>query len=114
MTSPRRAPGVMGMSDDEVPEVEVVKKPKRSEAPVMLDMDTLRGLLQEQSQGLQQAHQQQLDRALSKMEKKQEDMFRTVTGRLDDATTNMEHMEGVIDALSRGCHRCPQQAGCCA
>ena len=103
MASPRRANqiGVTGISDDDVPDVEVVKKPKRSEGPVMLDMDTLRGLLQEQSQGLLSSHQRQLDQAVSRMEKRQEDMFRTMTGRLDEAATKMEHMQSVMESLSK-------------
>ena len=104
MTSPRRASRVTGISDDEVPDVEVVKKPKRSEGPVMLEMDTLRNLLQEQSQGLLQSHQRQLDQAVDRMEKRQEDMFRTMTGRLDEAATKMEQMESVVEALSKRVH----------
>ena len=43
MASPRKASTAMGISDDDVPDVEIVKKPKRSEGTVvMLDMDTLR------------------------------------------------------------------------
>ena len=101
MTSPRRGPGVTGISDDDVPEVEVVKKPKRAESPVMLDMGTLRALLQEQSQGLLQSHQKQLDQAIDRMEKRQEDMFRTMTGRMDEQATKMEHMESVMETLNK-------------
>ena len=101
MASLRRGQEVTGISDDEVPDLEVVKKPKRSESPVMLEMSTLRGLLQEQSQGLLPSHQKQLDQALARMEKRQEDMFRTMTGRLDETNTKMEQMESVVEALSK-------------
>ena len=101
MASPRKGREVTGISDDDVPDLEVVKKPKRSESHVLLEMSTLRGLLQEQSQGLLHSHQKQLDQALARMEKRQEDMFRTVTGRLDETNTKMEHMESVVEALSK-------------
>ena len=101
MASPRRSTVVAGISDDEVPEVEVVKKPKKAEAPVLLEMDVLRSLLQEQPQGLLKSHQRQLDQAVDRMEKRQEDMFRTMTGRLDEAASKMEQMESAMDVLTQ-------------
>ena len=83
MPSPRKT--VPEGSDSELEEAKGSKKSRKSVETssdrVVLEMSTLRLLLQEQSEGLLAAHDKQLDRAVKDMEAKQEAMFRTLHGR---------------------------------
>ena len=102
MASPKRA--IPEGSDGELEEAKGPKKSRKSESSsdrVVVDMSTLRLLLQEQSEGLLAARDKQLDRAVKDVEAKQEAMFRTLHGRMDHTADKVDKVEAKVEELEK-------------
>ena len=91
MASPRR--GLDGISDDDIDNESGAKKLKTNPDVVMVDITTLRSLLQEQAAGIVQQQQGQRDSVAKRMEDKQTAMFRTLHTRIDATSDKVEALE---------------------
>ena len=59
---------------------------------VTVDVRTLRDLLQEQASGILQSHRGQLDSVAKRLEGKQQEMFRTLRTRIDQASDKVDRL----------------------
>ena len=104
--SPKKAAArtSLNVSDDEDLGAEPGRdsnKKHKSASPglVIVDVATLRSLLQEQSQGIQEANEAQLKKAMDRMEDKQQEMFHTLHQRIDGTSSKVDMLERTVMAL---------------
>ena len=98
MASPRKKQDQYDISDDEGMG-DKAKKPKTEGSLVTLEMGALRALLQEQSEQITKAQQQNMDAALRRMEDKHQALFSTMHSRLDQTDTKVEDLQSVVTRL---------------